>query len=243
MENVPDVSARMARLGRRPGMYHWIFVFVFEDLSLGHINNQYYLEQLLTILDNGMAAFYRGNIVVLLTGDGLTPMDEGTWMKLGEFTSVNRILGAFSYRFEKLTDAPVYFAQARKLAEYGRERGMAGSVLDFGDYCMEILISDGASGRDGERFTRRQWLKAAVHPDLRQLEHYDQTHRTEYVRTLCTYLECGRNALRAAAVLHIHKSSFFYRFNRICEMIHLTAEDEDRFFEYEISLKIGRMLK
>ncbi len=243
MENVPDVSARMAGLGRHPGMHHWIFIFAFEDLSLGHINNQYYLEQLLTILDNGMAAFYRGDIVVLLTGDGLFPMDEGTWIKLREFTSVNRILGAFSYRFEKLTDAPVYYAQARKLIEYGRERGMAGNFLDFGDYCMEILVSDSTPGGEGERFTRRQWLQAAVHPDLRQLEQYDQIHRTEYLRTLCMYLECGRNALRAAAVLHIHKSSFFYRLNRICEMIHLTPEDEDRFFEYEVSMKIGRMLK
>ena len=72
------------------------------------------------------------------------------------------------------------------------------------------------------------------------LKEYDQAHRTEYLDTLRIYLAQNRNAVKSAAQLHIHKSTFFYRLGKITEILGMEWETAGKLFSYELSFRLGR---
>ena len=53
------------------------------------------------------------------------------------------------------------------------------------------------------------------------------------------YFPCGRNALRSAETLHIHKSTFFYRMNKIAGITWRT--DRRTVISDEISLRLLKL--
>ena len=63
------------------------------------------------------------------------------------------------------------------------------------------------------------------------------------MQTLRTYISCGRSASAASEQLHIHKSTFFYRMNKIAEILDVDIYDADRLFAYEFSFRMMDYLK
>lgn len=230
--NPEDISERMNQLDYQGGQYHWILLLAFEDIYDGHIHNEYLINQLTTIVSRGLAMFYRGNILVLVSSEDRRGPDAGEKFKLQEFITLNRMVMAVSYGYRKLNETPVYYAQAHELLQYGKSREMYGRLLEFGDYCLETVL------RSNYKSAKRQ---AFIHPDLKFLRDYDTKNHTDYLNTLFTYLQCGRNAVAAADQLHIHKSSFFYRFNKICELLDMAPGDCPRLFVYEMSMRIWQL--
>lgn len=230
--NPEDIHQRMAQLGYQGGRYHWILLLAFEDIYDGHLHNEYLINQLTTIVSGGLAMFYRGNICVLVSSDERRGMDAGEQFKMQEFVALNRMIMAVSYGYDKLNETPAYYDQAEQLLKYGKSRNMQGKIILFEDYCLETVIWS------HYKSVRRQTF---IHPDLKYLKDYDEKNHTDYLNTLYTYLECNRNAVAAAGKLHIHKSSFFYRFNKICELLEMDAGDCRRLFIYEISMRAGRI--
>ena len=78
-------------------------------------------------------------------------------------------------------------------------------------------------------------LKSTIHPDIYKIVHHDQAQNTDYANTLKAYLMNGRNAVRASKELHIHKSTFFYRLNKMEELFDLDIEEEEAMVAYEYS--------
>ncbi len=228
-ENPDEIKQRMEQLGYKGGQYHWLMELAFEDIYDGHIQNEYYIRQIATILSNALATFYRGNILVFISSDNGRAMEDGELIKMQEFVALNRMVMAVSYGFVKLNEMPVYYEQAQELLLYGKNMGLFGKLLKMEDYCLETVVY--SHYRPAQRL-------AMVHPDLRFLRDYDEKNHTEYLKTLYTYLKCNRNAAAAANRLHIHKSSFFYRFNKIGELLNLDAGECQRLFMYELSMKI-----
>lgn len=89
----------------------------------------------------------------------------------------------------------------------------------------------------------RDWLQSQISPDLQLLQQHDQKYHTEFVHTLRTYINCSRNATNSAAQLHIHKSTFFYRMNKIADLLAVDIYDGRRLFAYEFSFYLVDYLK
>ena len=70
------------------------------------------------------------------------------------------------------------------------------------------------------------------------MKKYDEENSTEYLATLETYMQKNRSAPAAAEALHIHKSTFFYRIEKMKALFGIDINDADKMFAYEISLKI-----
>ena len=228
-ENPDEIQQRMQQLGFRSGHYHWLMLLAFEDIYDGHVRNEYYIRQIMDILDNALATFYRGNLLVFVSSDQRTAMTDGERIKMQEFAALTRMVIAVSYNFIKLNETPLYYAQVQELLAYGKSRAMEGRILTMEDYCLETMLY--SHYREPER-------RAFIHPDLRFLKDYDARNHTEYLKTLYTYLQCGRNAAAAAEHLHLHKSSFFYRWNKIARLLDVDANDSRRLFIYELSMRI-----
>ncbi len=61
-------------------------------------------------------------------------------------------------------------------------------------------------------------LRAFANATLAPLRAYDEKHQTELERTLRFYFACGQNVKTAAAELHVHRHTVFYRLRQIGEI-------------------------
>ncbi|MEX5295744.1 helix-turn-helix domain-containing protein [Kocuria sp. CPCC 205268] len=65
----------------------------------------------------------------------------------------------------------------------------------------------------------------------------------ELLRTLETYLDCGADAQRTAAALHIHRSTFYYRLDRLRERLDVDLDDGRTRSELHVGLRVARLAR
>ena len=78
---------------------------------------------------------------------------------------------------------------------------------------------------------------------LQELIDYDQKNETELYKTLKAYLRNERNAVHTAKELFIHRSTLFYRLDRIKELIHIDLDDPSTRLYVNISYRILERLE
>ena len=224
------IEQRIRQLGRKPMRHYWIMTGMFEKEQDIYMNQRYYIEQMVTIIKNSIALFYKGHIVLLISAEARIPFDVAEEVKIKDFLTLNRMKLAISHQFDNPSDAQLYYQQTIRLLSVCGSLETSACVLRYGEYMIESLI---------DPKMKKIQRKAAIHPDIKYLIAYDRENRTEYFHTLRVYISCGRNALRSAETLHIHKSTFFYRMNKIAEL--LGGPIEERLFQYEISLRLLKL--
>lgn len=227
-ESAAFVHERLVQIGWTERKYYDISSIAFEDHSQAHLNQQYLIEQLVTILPGTMAFLYRSNLVLLRAMNADQSLDEGVRLKLNDFLNFNRMKIAVSYRFTNLLEAPLYYRQTIQLLILMAEQQF-GKIFLFEDYCVQSLLMTKYSFAETKSF---------IHPDIKYLMEYDRKSNTEYYATLCAYLESNRSAPRAAETLHIHKTTFFYRFQKMQELLNKDFSDRNLLFEYELSVRL-----
>ena len=70
------------------------------------------------------------------------------------------------------------------------------------------------------------------------LKQYDEKNKTELYRTLRVYLELERNVLQTAKTLFIHRSTLFYRLERIQKLADVDYEDARERLVLQLSFQI-----
>lgn len=68
-------------------------------------------------------------------------------------------------------------------------------------------------------------LKKFCRCTLKPLIESDNTHNTEYVRTLKAYLNCNCNLMKAAETLYIHRNTIVYRIEKIRTLMNIDFND------------------
>ncbi|HZV77421.1 MAG TPA: helix-turn-helix domain-containing protein [Candidatus Babeliales bacterium] len=110
-------------------------------------------------------------------------------------------------------DASAQCAQAA--LAIGRRVYGGGRVAVYDELGAYRLLYEGA---DVERF--RAFASEALAP----LRSYDEKHQTELERTLKLYFRVGQNVKTAAAELHVHRHTVFYRLRQIGEIASRSLE-------------------
>lgn len=90
-----------------------------------------------------------------------------------------------------------------------------GRVVSYDDLGAYPLLYEGA---DPQR------LRAFATEALAPLRAYDDKHQTELERTLKLYFKVGQNVKTAAAELHVHRHTVFYRLRQIAEICSRSLE-------------------
>lgn len=82
-------------------------------------------------------------------------------------------------------------------------------------------------------------LTTDLHPGLLTLIGMD---RGELVTTLDAYLKTGGDARSTARLLHVHRSTLYYRIDRIAEITGANLRDGDARFELTLGLRVAALL-
>lgn len=89
----------------------------------------------------------------------------------------------------------------------------------FDEYFLEYILEEA-----GENLSPKLLCSHALHV----LKDYDSKNNTELYKTLKIYLKLERNALQTAKALFIHRSSLFYRIERITQLTKINLDRPQR---------------
>ncbi|SFB10497.1 PucR C-terminal helix-turn-helix domain-containing protein [Acetitomaculum ruminis DSM 5522] len=111
-----------------------------------------------------------------------------------------------------------YYKQACIAYEYGVSSNSMEWCFKYREYALDYIL---------DKMVEDIPYYVVCSPALEKLERYDKDNETELFKTLETYLENERNAVHTAKALFIHRSTLFYRLDRIKEITGASLEDAD----------------
>lgn len=222
---------RLRQLDRKPQPYYYMLYFSFDDPDTIHIARSRYCELLRGILPDGVVGSVRGRLYMLLPRSAPQPLSVRERQALLKFLEFNCMQCGISYYYNSLVAS--HYAAEQAVAAVSqplrKER-----IYSYEQEFLDHFFAQGMS---------QEWLRSQIYPDLRLLRQHDLAYRTEFILTLRTYIQCSRNATEAAGQLHIHKSTFFYRMNKIADLLEADIYDGRRLFAYEFSFHLIDYLK
>ncbi|MCF0132798.1 MAG: helix-turn-helix domain-containing protein [Blautia sp.] len=226
------VRHQLVQLGFRPAPYYFVLICQFSKELEYRPAAKYYFDQILAILPGSMVTMYHGKITILLSGQSQTPFNESSLDKLETFLKMNQMILGISYAFSDLFLAPHYYTRTVSMLDMYKKTGYTQRFVFYEENFLKNLF----------HMCPNDNLIADIHPHIVSMHQYDIDNHTEYIHTLEVYLANNRNAVATAAALHIHKSTFFYRLNKMNELFRTDTTNGKLLFSYNYSLHLIRYL-
>ena len=124
------------------------------------------------------------------------------------------------------------YSQASIALEYGKKSSSMLWYYHFEDYALRFLLD---------------CARKDIHPHLlgseklRKLKEYDEKNNTELYHTMEVYLQLERNVVQTSKALFIHRSTLFYRLDRIQKIVEIDFENEEERLCLALSYQLDRM--
>ena len=136
---------------------------------------------------------------------------------LSDFLRENLMLCGISNIFNDFYDSRRYAHQAKDALKLGKNKHPQFWKFEFRDYQSDYIMQQCLS-----RYTARDLCPQ----ELMKLLCYDEQHpEMELTKTLEIYYHCKFNAAEAAKQLFIHRTTLFYRLNKIQQIANINHND------------------
>ena len=203
-------------------------LMLFRPIDERRVISLAYLRAQLEQAFHGSMGVIRGEECLQVVDGSLT---EGQLAKrISKSVYCGGMAVGVSRPFAKVTLLDWAYRQADaaiRLAAVSRE----GALNTYDDVAAQHLL-EVASASDA----RAQ--EALVVPEIALIEAFDARDHTDYLRSLATYLNSGRNVAKAARALGVHKNSMYYRIQRLEELAGIDLANERTCFLLQLSLAL-----
>lgn len=192
---------------------------ILHLLSNGYFRSaetlKFYAVQLEQTFPACIAAQIQDGIFVLHNLD--REQDPDFRQHLADFPRENLFISGLSNVFHSFYDSGLYGRQAAEALELGIRKNPSLWRHEFRDYQTDYIFQQCLS-----RYTARDLCPQGLEKLLR----HDEEHpEVELVKTLKVYYNCKFNAAEAAKQLFIHRTTLFYRLNKIQQIAAIDHED------------------
>lgn len=187
------------------------------------------------ILRNCISTYYKDRIIFLISNEHKEVINDSLKQPLLEFLKLNNLRCGISIVFENLLDIQDFFYQSIYALELSSCMKIDNTINYFEDY-IEYYLFNMSMGTTNDLYKIN--LLTLVHPWIKKLIKFDNQNKTDLFKTLKTYLENNRNANDTSIQLNIHRSTFFYRFNKIQSVLDISLGNNYDIFKLELSFKI-----
>ncbi|MCI8281588.1 MAG: hypothetical protein HFI76_07825 [Lachnospiraceae bacterium] len=226
--DVNMISSRLELLDRKFCKFFCLIVLSCTEPHNSDLFNKRQMTALRASYPNSMSVVYQDNVVLFLNQNEPIRLSEAFTGKLLEFSQLNHMKAGISQPFVDILKIHDFYLQAVNALQLG-EQAQPNAILHFAsDLLPQYLFQNAAA----------VGLSVGIHHHIYHLQGYDQEFHTEFIPTLRAYLDHDRNATKAAAALHIHRSTFFYRIKKIEELLEISITDSHLLFLYELSFMI-----
>lgn len=207
--------------------YYRVIVLINEIETVVDMEpNSFYFTQIFP-----SCQIYRTKDQLLLVQNISTP--EGANIPDGVEALLNQLgrYGGVSDTFEGFGKVSLYYQQALTACKYGKRQKSGGRRLfHYRDFEIDHIINMVSEHTSPETLCI---------PEIVELHRMDAANGTEYVRTLYTFLSCGKNLVKAAKQLFIHRNTLVYRMDRITDIIgESLLDDSSRTLSCMLSCRI-----
>lgn len=177
-------------------------------------NDQYICSKIEELLSDACAFMLDGRVICMvhLSGELSAESIPG---KLESFLRDNIFIIGISDAFTDVANADNYYREACIALRFGRTDAPDMFFHSFSDYAFRHLLLEGLDGLPPVCYCDGNVRRLAAMQDS----------RVDYCETLRTYIENDRNLLRTAELLHIHRTTLFYRLNKIKEELDTDLDD------------------
>ena len=226
------IKTQLSLQGVKPCRYYYLVTCGFDSNSHKLMAYHYYLQQLSSIFSNSITGVFGNRFTTLVSCPTMESLTEEQENRLETFLTMNHMIATVSYLFDKPQDSSAYFAQCNNLLSNRLFTYNEKPILHYNDYYLNHLI---------DSIPNKEFAAASIHPSIKFMKKYDESHNTEYLRSLEIFFAKNRNAKATADALFIHKSTLFYRFDKMRELFDIHLDDSEALFSYEYSLKLLKM--
>ncbi len=224
----------LAFLGIKPQPYFYVISIGFSTGYKRLLATNYYCEQLHLIFPNSVPGTSGSSFIALVTTSQPHYANADILRKFEAFLKMHHMTAAISYIFDSITDAHLYFTQSDFLLESKRmlrsEDPISYYETDYLDHMLKLSSHHSA-------------VAASIHPSIKFMRKYDKQNKTRYFETLEMYFAQNRSAPATAKALFIHKSTLFYRLDKMQSLFDIDFNDPKKLLACEYSIAIMHALQ
>lgn len=160
-------------------------------------------------------SYERGFVLLVSSADGSIPVQEDMEALNREF-QVNSLSAGVSNEFTNLAELSRYYRQSTKALEFGWSIASKGGLFHYTDYAIYHAL---------ELCTKHVDLRDLCHPGILKLQESTDPGDQDLFQTLYLYLLYMKDVNRVSNRLNIHRSTLFYRLNKIKAITGVDLDD------------------
>lgn len=197
-----------------------IYLFRPSVRSSSHIILERIKTEFEAMIPGNASIIYNNEIVLIHWFYGYEQDDFHRKMII--FLRENLLIAGCSQPYHDILASRTYYEQASDAILVGSKKNPDYWFFRFADYIGEYVIEQCCSHYLPENFCPTS---------IKKLQQYDSKHaNSELEKTLRAYIFSKFNGSKTAEILHIHKTTFFYRLSKIKELTAIDFDKTDELF-------------
>lgn len=200
---------------------------VHDFLNDAHLNAL--CIKLKRTLNISKGVVYANGLVMMLEKTANAPFPACYFNALTEFLVKENMVAGLSLNSRLPIETNILFSQAKDAVTFGQRASSIQSLYLFSDYVLDAFFAE---------CTDKVKVSYYLHPSIRLLQRYDDSHNTSLVETLRVYLLNSSSQAETARDLDIHRSTLLYRINKIKEIAELNLADSETLFHLQLSFRL-----
>lgn len=222
LENKPvdrdEADGKLSAMGWEPGHRYRILYLLSNGYFRSEETMKFYAVQLEQTFPACIAARMEDGIYMLHNLD--REEDPDFRQHLANFLRENLFVSGISNEFRDFYDSCRYGCQAKDALSLGVQKNPSLWRHEFRDYQSDYVMHQCLS-----RYSARDLCPEGLELLLR---HDEENPEVELAKTLEVYYNCKFNAAEAAKQLFIHRTTFFYRLNKIRQIADIDFDDPEQ---------------
>lgn len=170
---------------------------------------------------------YREDIVTFFNLSLLRMDEEEVSANLKQFIRDSYLKAGYSRVMQGHLNLRRQYVQATLAVDVGSRKRPYMWIHHFNQIAFTYIL---------EQITRKLPGDMLCHEKLLLLKEMDDRNKTEYVKTLRTYLNLHQNAVQSAKELYIHRSTFLYRLEKIKGILESELDDTEELLYLQLSM-------
>lgn len=186
-------------------------------------------KSLRTMFPGSISVGYHGDAVLLISSaDGTFPTADGI-ASLDQRLSNSGLIAGVSLSFTDIMDLRRYYLQSTKALELGKYIFSSGGFHRYSDYTVYHAL---------QLCIEKVDLRDLCHPGILRLQESSDPGDNDLLQTLYLYLLYMKDVKRVSEALGIHRSTLFYRLNKIKDITGVSLDDGNTVFQLMFSFKL-----
>lgn len=220
----PDtLTARLTAIRFAPAAYTRVLRFAAENAFMADAAWKHAFDCLLSLHIGGRGMLVQDAILFLLPSD-TQALSTNTLTALDGFCKAHQLRCGISDACEGLLPVHTVKNQTGLALSLGR-----GRVTCFADVRFDNLLAQCAASESPAEL---------LHPAVALLAAHDRAHQTEFLATLTALFDSQHNQMLAARRLKIHRTTLFYRLQRIAEIAGVCLDDPREMLFLQFTLAV-----